>query len=123
VNNVYGLKPVNKTAAMVTSQSGCATDDTLTNEQLRENLVSQCKSIDAELSKHKKGTQERRRLGLLKADICRKISDIRPAKKSPGLENFIIDILRESMTKVEFDILLRKANKRMVESLGCGAGE
>lgn len=110
--DIFGLDPINKTAALVTSQSGCASDDTLTDEQKRENLVSQSKKLSDQIVRLEKGA-ERKSLSRKKAEIDLMINAIRPKKKSPGVVHYVMDILREDLSKFEFDRLMTKANERM----------
>lgn len=113
MKDVYGLNPINKTAALVTSQSGCASDDTLSNEQERENLVSQVKILQADILTHKKGSAARRAIGAILLTTNQQINELRPAKKNPGIERYILDILREDLSKFEFDRLQGRAAERM----------
>jgi hypothetical protein len=111
--DVYGLKPVNKTAALVTGQSGCSTDDTLTDEQKRENLVARIKSIHKEIFASKKGSPERKALGIKQFEIQQQIIAFRPKKRSPGVVRYLLDILKEDLSPFEWDRLMDRANARM----------
>ena len=112
-NEIYGMRPVNKTAGIVTGQSGCASDDTLTDEQKRENLVAIIKMMDGQLKSLKKGTKERKALSLEYRKICLAINELRPKKKTPGVENYVIDVLRDELSQFEFKRIFTLANKRM----------
>jgi len=103
-------QPVNKTAALVTSQSGCASDGTLSDEQMRENLVSQIKSIDSKIVLLKKGSKERKLLGKEKARIALVINKIRPSRKCKNLNDYIIEVLREELTPFQFKSIINKAS-------------
>lgn len=109
MESIYHRSPVNKSASVVTSQSGCATDGTLSDEQLRENLVEKLKRIEKRILSIPKNSQERKTLGKEKLRLQNKIHEIRPAKKAPGVENCFIEVCRREFTKVQFDILMAKA--------------
>lgn len=106
------LVPINKTAALVTSQSGCASDDTLTNEQKRENLVTKVKHLENEILSLPKKSKKRKELGQVKYQLCLKISSLRPTTNRKGIEGHIIDILKEEVTAFQFKRILSKAAER-----------
>ena len=58
--DIFSREPVNKTASLVTSQSGCASDGTLSNEQIIENLVGKLKSIEVDILACEKGSKKRK---------------------------------------------------------------
>ncbi len=111
--DIYSRKPINKTAALVTSQSGCASDDSLTCEQKRENLVVSVKKLEKKMLLLDKKDPERKRLGQEKHEINIQINKLRPKKRTPGIERYVIDILRERLSKFEFDKLFSEAARRM----------
>lgn len=115
MRDIYSSVPVNKVAAIVIGQSGCASDDTLNNEQLRENLVSRWKKLQSELLLLPKKSLKRKALGQEMQGMQDKINEIRPAKKAKGVEGYFIDAAREALTKPQFDILMGKAVKMMRE--------
>lgn len=110
------LIPINKTAALVTSQSGCASDDTLTTEQKRENLVTKVKNLEKEILSLPKKSKKRKELGQVKVKLCLKINSLRPRMKCKGVEGHIMDILREELTPFQFKRILSKASKRAKDS-------
>ncbi len=109
MRDIYGRQPVNKTASVVTSQSGCASDNTLTNEQLRENLVSKLKHLEDEIISTPKGSRRRRELGAKKAELCAMVNGLRPSRKCKVVKDHIMDVLREELTEFEFKRILKKA--------------
>lgn len=115
MSDIYSRTPINKTAALVTSQKDCSNSE-LTEEQKRVNLVSRYKSLNNKIVLLEKGP-ERKALGKEIAEVCSQINQIRPKKKSPGVERYVIEILREELTKYQFNRLFDKANKRMKEDL------
>jgi hypothetical protein len=60
--------------------------------------------------------EQRRQLGREKAEICLQINKLRPKSRTPGIQQHIIDVLREELTKAEFDVLFKKAKKRWLEA-------
>ena len=117
------LIPINKTAALVTSQSGCASDDTLTTEQKRENLVTKAKYLEAEILSSPKGSKRRGELGKIKVKLCLEINSLRPKMKCKGVTDHIMDILKDELTPFEFKRILRIASKRARVSDGLGTKE
>jgi len=101
--------PVNKTAAIVTSQSGCASDNALNNEQLRENLVLQLNRLKQKILLLDKKSLERKTIGQEMQVLQNKINEIRPAKKAKGVDNYFIDAAREILTPPHFNLLMGKA--------------
>jgi len=112
MSDIYSRLPINKTAAVVTSQSGCATDNSLSGEQIRENLVSKLKAIESEILSCKKGSKKRKDLGKLKKSLQEQVTEIRPKKKCKGVRDHILDILREELTDFEFKRIIKKASLR-----------
>lgn len=106
------LVPINKTAALVTSQGGCASDDTLTTEQKRENLVTKAKHLEKQILSLPKGSEKRKELGKVKVKLCLEINSLRPKMKCKGVTDHIIDILREELTPFQFKRILGLASKR-----------
>lgn len=107
--DVYKRHPVNKTAALVSVQKNCC--DELSEEQVRQNLVDKVKKIDDLIQGMPKG-DERKRLGREKNELCQKINSIRAKKKCPGVEKYVMDILREELSSFQFKRLLHMASER-----------
>ena len=114
--DIYDRQPVNKTAAVVTSQSGCASDDTLSGEQLRENLVAQLKALLVEILKHPRGSQKRKALNIMKRDIEIQINAIRPKRKAPSVDQYFIGEAREALLPFQFKRIMDRAVERMREA-------
>lgn len=112
----YDMQPINKTAALVTSQSGCATDDSLSEEQKRENLVTKLKALEVELLSHPKGSEKRKRLGAYKLTLTNKVNAIRPKMKCKNVKDHILDIMREELTEFQFKRILHLASVRAKSS-------
>ena len=112
----YDRQPVNKTAAIVTSQSGCATDDTLSDEQRRENLVTKLKVLEVELLSHPKGSKKRKELGAHKLKLTTQVNEIRPKMKCTNVKDHILDIMREELTDFQFKRILHLASVRAKSS-------
>ncbi len=106
--------PVNKTAAVVTSQNGC-TDD-YTDEQRIENLQARWKRLESELETFQKGHSQRKFLGHRMQEVQIEINKIRPRRKFTGIEKHVMDILREDLTTYAFSSLIKKAIKRLEKS-------
>ena len=114
--SVFDRVPINKTAAIVTSQSGCASDGTLSDEQKRENLVLISKELDKKIMTLPKKSKARRLLGLQRQYIDKSINALRPAKKAKGVADFFIDAARDNLSAPHFNILMSHAVKEMERS-------
>jgi len=108
----YGAKPINKTAGLVTNQAGCASDDSLTDEQIRENLVTKWKHLNAQIVALDKKSPQRKAMGKELAELQAKISSIRPKRKCKDIKDHILDVLREELSEFEFKRLIHKASER-----------
>jgi len=111
INDIYGLRPINRTAGLVTGQAGCTTE--LTDEQIRENLVAQLKALMAENETLKKGDPRKKIVGKLLSEKSQEINAVRPKKKLPGVENYFIDVARENLSAFEFKRWMNVAAERM----------
>ncbi len=111
--NIYALSPVNKTAAIVTNQTGVSISDSLTDVEKRENIILRIKQIDG-LIKEMKKSPLRDSLGKEKFYLCNQAAKL--PKKYPAkidLQKFVFDILKEDMPKVSYDRLIRRARERL----------
>lgn len=103
--------PINKTAAVVTGQSGCR--DRQSKEQRREVILSRIKFIESEVDKYSKNHPERKRLNKEKNKIQIELGEIRSKKKGKRLQSFIIDILKEELSEMEYQRLKDRAYIRL----------
>ena len=121
--DVYSRQPINKTAAMVTSQNNCDRDDFFTKAQHRENLVIKVKVITRKIQALDKKSKARISLGKELLRINNEINAIRPKKTSAGVGYFILDVLREEMTKSVLDRVMAKAVIKMEEFKSTNKGK
>lgn len=110
--DVYALRPINRTAALVVSQSGCSSGE-LTDEQMRENLVIQQKKIARDILTLPKKSKLRKELGKKKSEVEHLINEITPKKKANGVEFYFFAVVKEELTNAHFRILMDRAIKRM----------
>lgn len=102
-----------------TDMSHVCEEETLTDEQKRENLVLLMKKMNEEM---KVCTSRRaKELGKLIHETGQQIHALRPKKKAPGVERFFIDAAREILTKAQFDIVMGRAVCLLDESKNKGA--
>ncbi len=116
------LHPVDAMAKRVTSQKGCV--DTLTLEQKRDNLKSILSVLKQKLDILKllgKTKGQRRDLGLEIERVSLEINKLRPKKKAPGVERYIMDVLKEDLNKCQWNALMKKAVKRRENDLRDGS--
>ena len=109
ITSIYASTPVDRTAAMVTSQKGCANTSNLSPEQLRENLVVREKKLKYTLMCLPKGSIERKQVAKEFHATCTKINAIRPKKRCPGIESFFVGEARKYLTKYQFDTIMNRA--------------
>ena len=113
----YSRTPVNREAASVTSQSGCASDDTLTDEQKRENLVAKVKVLADEVLRYPKKSKERKALNIEKTKICLEINALRPKRKIHGLSDYIVEVVKSEVSDFQFRRIIKKASENYKEAL------
>jgi hypothetical protein len=111
MGDVYHLDPVDRTAASVVSQKGCS--DSLTSEQIRENLVQRTHALKRRMSLMRKNDPDRKKLGAEINETQLAINKIRPKKKAPGVQSYVMDILREDLSKFKWNSLMTRAVNRM----------
>ena len=109
MDDIYSRTPINKTAAVVTSQTNCT--DSLTDTQIRDNLVAKIKKVDEEIRLSPRKSKRREELGKLKHELQNQIREIRPKKRFHGVEKYVMDILKKELPKFEFDRLIDRAEK------------
>lgn len=83
-------------------------------EQEREALVARVKFVDAMLliETNKAAKKE---WGKHKHDLCLRINKLRPKTRMPEITNYVMDVLREELSTFQFNLLMKKAKKKMAE--------
>lgn len=84
-------------------------------EQQRDCLVARVKQLQI-IVKGKLSQGDKYQIGQEMFRLNCRINELRPAKRNPGVEMFVIDILREEMGKKQFDILMGRADARFQAS-------
>ena len=111
MTDIYTKTPINKLAAIVTGQKGVSVG--ITEEQRRDSLVAKWKSITNQIMDLPKNDPQRKRLGKQQHEISLKINAIRAKMKGDkSLQHYIITIIRERMTKSQWNDLMEEAIKR-----------
>lgn len=111
-SRLFTSKPVNKTAALAVSQSGCEREDSPQAELQALRLAA--KDLHEKLSADKTKTPERKKMALRYQEILERISEL---KKSIGVgyrggkdaSGHFIDICRSELTKYQFDRIMKLA--------------
>lgn len=85
--------------------------ENLTPEQMRENLVSRWKVVNARLNNGAITKAERKALGLEQCDLQRKISEIRPKARRPDAAQHFIEAARDILPKATFRLVMDRAVK------------
>lgn len=97
--------PINKLARIVTDQKGCSSG-ILTDEQLRQNLITRLHSLQ---NAAKKLNKKKHAIGEQIVEVQKQITELRPPKKAPGVERYFIDAAREVLTHEMFRMVMSKA--------------
>ena len=111
MDDLYGLVPVNGTAATVTSQKG-RTDGELTDEQKRDNLLAMVAKWQEQIAKLPKGSPKRKELGRKISDTNLEISALKKHRYKGDLSFHILDIVKESMPRAQWNRLVEEAVER-----------
>ena len=123
MNNIYGLTPINGTAALVTGQGGCS--DTLTPKQERESLIDHVNQIDVLMLTLPKTSKDRKVLGATKLELCKEISELNAKMKKfsigiDGRDSFndcIFAVMKEQLSKFQYKQILKLAREMYQEDL------
>lgn len=92
---------------------GWEVDEKLNNEEKRDCLVQHVKQLQEQVKLYPKGSEERKALGQKLKEVNDQINQIRPARKTPGIEKYVIDVLRDRCSRVEFNRIFNEARIRM----------
>ena len=94
-------------------------DETLTNEQKRDNLKSHLAWLHSELvlAKEQKNYKRRREVGQEIRKTCEAMNAIRPTKKGPEMPFYFMEAAREVLPAMKFKEIKRRAG-RMMDSKG-----
>ena len=107
----YNMTPINKLAATVTSQSGCASDNTLSNEQKRENLVSKVNEMQRIIITLPQESPQRKKLGQEMYGLQVEIKSLRPKRQCKDIKVFILDVMREQLSPLQFKRIIHLASR------------
>lgn len=118
---IYGMTPVNATAAKVVNQSGC-NDDPLMTEY--ESLRKVAMQLHAELTTDKSKTPERKAKAERYGKINERLSEVKKQlgvgyKSSKDVSGWFIEICRRELTKHQFDRIMNEAIKRGCDEHNC----
>lgn len=83
----------------------------LTPEEERDCIVQAKKRVQEVLENLPKRHPERKQLGQLQYELDKRINQIRPKMRCKGIENYVMDVLRNELTNFQFDLLMQKAKK------------
>jgi hypothetical protein len=112
-DSIYGMTPINKTAAIVTSQDGCASGE-LSDEQMRENLCANEMRLKDLISAFPKKSAERKKLADEHKRVADQIKEINSRikhKRDGDINNYIIYLVKKRMTRFEWSKILDEAYK------------
>lgn len=95
---------------------GWEEDENLSPEEERDCVVAFYKKVHDEIILLPKNSQKRKELGQLQAQIQKRLNELRPKKKCPGVERYFIDAVRNSVTKFQFSKYMEKAVRMKKEA-------
>lgn len=109
---LFTSKPVNKTAALVVSQSGCEREDSPQAELQALRLAA--KDLFEKLNAIKDKTPERKEMALRYHKILERVSELKKSvgvgyRGSKDVSGHFIDICRSELTKYQFDRIMKQA--------------
>lgn len=93
-------------------------EEYMSPEQERNALVARVKQLQALFTEGRLSVDERARLGQEQLALQTRINEIRPKLrgKFPGVDKFILDVVRERLTKLEFKSIYEEAIRRWNKS-------
>jgi len=98
---------------------GCPLDEELSDWEKAKNIVAHLRWLDEQILSSKKGSKQRRELGLQKHLLAEEISDLKARKKltSPRtVAQCFVDICKAEMQPVQFRVLITRALSMAGES-------
>ena len=111
------MTPINKTAALVTSQSGCAESEELSIEQERECLILRLSQVDQEFAplKSSESTEYKEELRLERFELRKQLRVLKAQRKvnnrlDRDLNQYIIDVLKKRMGKFQWSLVVKEAD-------------
>ncbi len=123
MSDVYGMIPINKTAAVVTSQKNCS--EQLTAEQKRASIIDHIRQIEEEIKTLKKSDKKRKKLGVRKFELQQEISKLNKSMGKIGIgesnrsdfADCVFDVLRDNLSPFEYKRIIRLAEELYKETL------
>lgn len=120
IDDIYSRTPINKTAAIVTSQSGCS--DEISIEDRRDTLKRSKESLQRELDGLPKNHRYRKEIGGKILQIQQELTLLRKQRKFAGakdrdLNNYIIDVIKESVPSYKFQEWISIARARKEDEI------
>lgn len=99
------------------------TTEHMTPEQERDALKARLLQIRAVFESGEPiGKALRKRLGREQFDLQEQMRRIRPKLRTPGIEHYVLDILRERLDKREWNALFEEAKRRHAEEINAQTG-
>lgn len=120
IDDIYTRTPINKTAAIVTSQSGCS--DEMSIEDRRDSLKRSRESLQRELDSLTKSHRYRNEIGAKMLQIQQELTLLRKQRKFSGekdrdLNNYIIDVIKEAVPAYKFQEWISMARARKEDEI------
>ena len=91
---------------------GWSEEEFLNPEQERDALVARAKQLQQIFEEKNYTVRQKSYLVSEYQYLTKRINEIRPKMKCKGIENYIMDILRETLTKTEWNRLHSEAKRR-----------
>ncbi len=123
MKDIYTLKPINKTAAVVVGQRSCTSHDGLSLEQQKANLCAKWHELEKKIMHMHKKDPSRKVYGQKIHELHLQIIEINKQikfKKFNDLSEYIIKVIKNRMTKMQWYQLLEEAEKERAAAGNCG---
>lgn len=120
IDDIYTRTPINRTAAIVTSQAGCT--DEISIDDRRDSLKRSKESMQRELDGLPKKHKYRAELGIKILAIQQELTLLRKQRKFSGakdrdLNNYIIDVIKEAVPAYKFQEWISMARARKEDDI------
>lgn len=91
---------------------GWGEKESMTPDQERDALVKRSKQIHMIFESKKYKKSEKTALAAEFNELNRKINELRPKIKTSNFENYIIEVIKEKISKLEWEMIFQEAMKR-----------
>lgn len=91
---------------------GWTGEEHMTPEQERSALAARAKQLQKIFTNKTYKRYEKEQLVQEYQTITKRINELRPKLRTPGIEQYVFQVLQETLTKTEYDRLINEAKRR-----------